>query len=337
MTTRRTVQTPQISVVIPTYNRAELLTKTLESLARQTISPAEYEIVVINDGSTDSTADICSHFAHRVRLNYAAIGNSGISSAKNLGLFMSEAPITLFFDDDDIAEPGLLRAHIDVHSKYSEETVAVLGYTDWAPDLRITPVMHYVTEIGQFLFSYGHLTDGQLLDYTYFWGGRSSCKRRFLTQNGIFNQDFRTIIEDIELGYRLSKHGLKVIHSRTAVSHMARPVGFDDFCRRCERQGESHRRFASLHSAQQVQEYCRIHDAGASWTQLASELPAMVERVHVLEGRSIDVSDERYAAARDELYDLYRRTFEAFRLKGVVGGTIPDRSALVAQRLETTR
>ncbi len=72
--------------------------------------------------------------------------------------------------------------------------------------------MEYVTEIGQHLFSYKNLEDGQRLDYTYFWGGRSSCKRSLLTTYGSFDQDMPGI-EDMELGFRLAKQGLSVIHS----------------------------------------------------------------------------------------------------------------------------
>ena len=95
----------------------------------------------------------------------------------------------LFFDDDDLADPGLLQAHVEAHRAHPEENFAVLGYTTWAPELEVTPLMEYVTEIGQHLFSYKNLEDGQMLDYTYFWGGRSVVQALFLAQHGSFDQD----------------------------------------------------------------------------------------------------------------------------------------------------
>src|SRR5947208_3034588 len=83
-----------------------------------------------------------------------------------------------------------------------------------------------VIDVGQQLFAYKNLRHGQKLDYTYFWGGRSSCKRSFLVAHGVFNQAFRSIIEDIELGYRLSKFNLSVVFHRLAVSHMVRPITY---------------------------------------------------------------------------------------------------------------
>jgi hypothetical protein len=121
--------------------------------------------------------------------------------------------------------------------------------------------MRYVTDIGRFLFAYGDLKDGQMLDFTYLWAGRSSCKRSFLAKHGVFNRQFRAPgIEDIELGYRLSQFGLHVVFHRAAVSYMARPLTFEAFCVRCERQGEALFLFSRLHDDPVVEQYCRSGD-----------------------------------------------------------------------------
>ena len=166
---------PLISVVIPTYQRAALLERSLESLTAQTLPRDSFEVVVVDDGSSDWTATVCDRLAEELPLRYFRIENSGISAAKNLGLFAARAPLVLWFDDDDLADPRLLEAHVEAHSEHPEENVAVLGYTTWSSELEVTPLMEYVTEIGKHLFSYPNIDDGQMLDYTYFWGGRSSC------------------------------------------------------------------------------------------------------------------------------------------------------------------
>ena len=166
---------------------------------------------MVDDGSSDWTQSVCKRLGDQLPLRYFRIENSGISAAKNLGLFVSEAPLVLFFDDDDLADAGLLEAHVEAHRAHPDESVAVLGYTTWAPELEITPLMEYVTEIGQQLFFYRSLEDGETLDHTYFWGGRSSCKRSFLAKHGTFDQELPAM-EDIELGFRLSRHGLKVVY-----------------------------------------------------------------------------------------------------------------------------
>src|SRR5438132_6977928 len=251
---------PLISVVIPTFNRAAMLSATLESVAAQSISKYRYEVVVVDDGSKDTTADVCRDFAARIQLSHRYIDNSGISAAKNTGIMASRGKILLFFDDDDVADFHLLEEHIKAHERHPQENIAVLGYTTWAPTLSVTPLMRYVTEIGRFLFAYGDLKDGQILDFTYFWGGRSSCKRSFLAKHGVFNRQFHFGSEDVELGYRLSKFGFQVVFHRAAISYMTRAPTFEEFCDRCERQGETLFLLSRLHDDPVLQQYCQCAD-----------------------------------------------------------------------------
>src|SRR5437773_8758903 len=285
---------PLISVVIPTFNRAAMLSATLESFAAQSISKYRYEVVVVDDGSKDTTADVCRDFAARIQLSHRYIDNSGISAAKNTGIMASRGKILLFFDDDDVADFHLLEEHIKAHERHPQENVAVLGYTAWAPTLSITPLMRYVTETGRFLFAYGDLRDGQMLDFTYFWGGRSWCKRSFLAKHGVFNREFRTIIEDMELAYRLSKFGFHVVFHRAAVSYMTRPLTFEGFCDRCERQGEALFLFSQLHDDPVAQQFCKLADpfvenqaigvdADARWPAVAALFREKVDQVSRVE------------------------------------------------------
>lgn len=306
---------PRISVVIPTYQRAPLLERCLDSLRAQTLEHSQYEVIVVDDGSTDWTRSVCEHAGDGLLPRYFRLENSGLSAAKNLGLFASRAALVLFFDDDDIADPGLLEAHVEAHGAHPQENVAVLGYTTWAPELEVTPVMEYVTEIGKLLFAYGQIDDGDMLDHTYFWGGRSSCKRAFLAQHGVFDQDL-VGIEDIELGFRLAKHGLKVLHSRSARSYMLRPVTFDQFAQRCINRGRALRRFTRRHPEPAVERYCRVTESLEQWPSLAPLLEAKMDRVRQLEHRhsahgGLDEGDTA------ELHELYRWTFDGLQARGI--------------------
>jgi len=315
----REPRTPLISVVIPTFNRAALLRASLESLTRQTLPLEDYEVVVVNDGSSDATEAVCKEFASRVRFRYLHIKNSGISAAKNLGIFVAAAPLLLFFDDDDIATPTLLEEHVRTHREHATESVAVLGYTTWAPSLTVTPVMEYITNIGQQLFAYKNLKQGQRLDYTYFWGGRSSCKRSLLIRHGIFNQTFRAIIEDIELGYRLSLLGLRVIYNPCAVQYMNRPVSYEAFFRRCEKQGNALFHFSCLHSDPTVERYCRVHEAKKSWDAWKNNIGMGFYRVREIEALLECESEPTGAESlRSELHKLYGWTFSAAKARGIV-------------------
>src|SRR5688500_12819115 len=93
---------PMLSVVISTYNRALLLDKVLKSLCKQTLSRHDFEVVVINDGSSDNTEATAVSYMSKLPLRYVYQRNAGLASGKNHGLFASRGDIVLFLDDDDI-------------------------------------------------------------------------------------------------------------------------------------------------------------------------------------------------------------------------------------------
>ena len=331
---------PAISVVIPTRNRAALLAESLESLAKQQADHDSFEVVVVNDGSTDGTADVCRGLADRLPLTLVDSPPSGISVAKNLGVDAAAAPLLLFFDDDDVADPGLVTAHLEAHRRYPLEHVAVLGFTDWHPRLPKTEVMRFITDVGHYLFGYTSLSHGQVLDHTFFWGGRSSCKRSLLMRAGGFRPEFTFGSEDIEAGHRISRMvaaerraaggaahagaapsadvALTVVYSRDAVQHMIRPITYDDFCRRCERQGRSQWQFSGFYDDRRVDEWCGVHGATRRYREVRRELDAKVARVHELEPLVDAATGEDRDRLVKELHSLYWWTFDAFKTKGIV-------------------
>jgi cellulose synthase/poly-beta-1,6-N-acetylglucosamine synthase-like glycosyltransferase len=273
------------------------------------------------------------------------IPQSGIAAAKNHGVCTASGPLILFFDDDDIADENLLAEHLKTHQRYPLDNVAVLGYTNWASSLKVNEVMRYVTDIGHYLFSYTHLQNGQRLDFTYFWGGRSSCKTSLLRNHGLFREEFEFGSEDIELGFRLSKRlvelktgkkievdkddveckhrlatlGVAVIYNQQAIQHMNRPLTYDQFCRRCERQGKSQWQFSQLHPDAIVKEWCMTNNALEHWRQVRGLLLDKVARVRALEEM---LENENTTEQRNDiiagLHNLYWWTFDALKTKGIV-------------------
>ncbi|MFA6053919.1 MAG: glycosyltransferase family A protein [Thermodesulfovibrionales bacterium] len=310
-----------LSVIVCTYNRSGYLKLVLDSLTRQTVSKNDYEIIIIDDGSSDDTRNLVQNFKPLLPLTYFYQKNSGLAAAKNHGIFASGGEIVLFLDDDDIAMPTLLEEHIKTHRKYSEQHMAVLHYTTWAQDLVITPLMNFITEVGCFLFSYPHIKHGDILDYTYFWGGRSSCKRGFLLENGVFNPVFRFGCEDIELGYRLSKYGLKVVYNGKAASKMVRAVTFDDFCMRLIRQGRSQYVFSILHDDPEVKRWTEVIEAEELWNDIAAVFKAKVNSARELD--RIASLKQKYPFVFDDLtkilvYKAYWWVFKACKIKGIM-------------------
>jgi len=283
------------------------------------MSPTDFEVIVVDDGSTDKTYSVCKEFVARLSLKYIPIENSGISAAKNMGVFISSAPVLFFFDDDDIADPNLLEEHLRAHEVYPDESVAVLGRTMWHPKLNVTEVMAFATEVGCVLFSYTKIKENEFHGFKLFWGGRLSCKRSFLTSHGIFNQKFRFGYEDIELGYRLSRFGLRVVYNKNAVQFMNRAITLEQLGRRVKKQGASKFIFGQLHPDPLIQDYCQIEESNSKLVNLSKDLDFELLKVEKLESEILASNHKKTAQAlRLELHECYRHSLNLYELEGFV-------------------
>jgi glycosyltransferase involved in cell wall biosynthesis len=313
--------TPLLSAVVCTYNRAELLARVLESLCRQSLPREQFEVVVMNDGSTDDTEDIVRSFEGKLPLRSLFQRNAGLAAAKNHGLFASRGDFVLFLDDDDVATETLFEEHVKTHRKYPAEQYAVLGHTCLSPEIAAKPLMQFLVDVGRFLFSYASLKHGELLDYTYFWGGRSSCKRSLLLEHGVFNPVFRFGCEDIELGYRLAKQGLRVVYNEHAVSVMIRDIDFAGFCRRLERQGNSNYVFSLLHSVPEIIHWTETGDAESIWQKVYGQYKKIIKSARNLDENAnlkLAYGFELDATTLGLLHRGYRAAFKACKVKGIM-------------------
>jgi glycosyltransferase involved in cell wall biosynthesis len=321
-----------ISVVIPTYQRAPLLGRSLESLTVQRppegAGPGWYEVVVVNDGSTDATSEVCSAMAHRLPMRHQRIEHAGSSAAKNLGLFLATAPIVLFFDDDDVAAPDMLYEHLRAHRQYTGDRVAVLGRTELAAAAARSPLMRYVTEVDGLMYSYGVLSDGQRLGFAHFWAGRISVKRLLLAEHGLFRTPFEPL-EDVELGIRLARTGLIVLYWTAALQWTVRALDLDGFIDRCARQGRADRLIArSYPDDTAVQRYSGLgearHRAPAMRTAFGVNL-SRLRRLNEIAAASGD--GEVSPGLREALHAGYGWCFRAARVLAAVDHGLPDRPA----------
>ena len=321
-------QQPLISVLVSTFDRPGLLGRCLESFTEQTLVRTAFAIVVVDDGSPgEETTRVLERFGAELPLVWVRIEHAGRSAAKNLAVLLARADIVLFFDDDDRPFPDLLEKHIGAHRCNPGEGVAILGHTGWAPELVVTPLMHYLTEVDRMLFAYGNLSDGQELDWRGFWEGRISCKRSLLVGHGLHDQRLNYSI-DVEMAWRLAPRGLRVIYEPTARSYMAREITFDDFCRRIEGKGAAQAVIASLHGAENpdILRYTKAEGAAERWLAARRSLDDTVAQVRLLEA---EIGDDAHPAdpRLGELHRCYRTVFGALEAKGLTGSTSATRAS----------
>jgi glycosyltransferase involved in cell wall biosynthesis len=222
----------QLSVLMPTYNRAETMRETLRHLAEQELDPAVYEVVVIDDGSTDDTRAVVEEWVPRAlfRLRYIYQSNHGPGHAYNRALEAAEAPIVLYSADDMFLPPQTLRAHLEMHIAHPEEEVAALGAIALSPTLDQSVFLRKFDRVG-----IGHFVAGKEVPYYNFWACNVSAKRKFVLDHGRMWEGVgpggAVAYQDPELGYQLSQAGLRILYCRDAVAYHHQIMTLDKACR----------------------------------------------------------------------------------------------------------
>ena len=234
------------SVVIPTHRRPETLFRVLDALGRQEAPPA-FEVVVVDDGSRDSTPGRLRAYRSPYPLRCFFQENSGPARARNRGVAESRGEVVVFLGDDTVPEPAFLAVHARAHAEHAMVPVAVLGYTTWPAERKVSPFLHHINEFG-LQFGYALIEDANSVPFNFFYTSNISLPRRLLEEAGLFDTTFpHAAWEDIELAYRLAKRGMKILYRPEAIARHHHDVTFASFRRRQERSGEAASIFFEKH------------------------------------------------------------------------------------------
>lgn len=234
--------TPRIalSVVMPTFNRAATLAKTLERLI-EIVRDDPVEIIVVDDGSTDGTPDILATLSFRHKqLSYVSVKNSGPGQARNIGATRSLGEIILFVGDDTPpTNADLFRAHYQAHQVNTELGHTVLGKIVWPDDKASMPnaVMSLIQGDGQQQFGYKFMKPWQKYPPWLFYTANVSVKRNIVSDwmTEGFDGDFTLYgFEDSEFAYRMSKKydDFGVFYTANAVVEHHHTYNTEGFIRR---------------------------------------------------------------------------------------------------------
>ena len=213
----------KLSVVIPTYNRRHILERTLSALSAQDFPPEDYEVIVVIDGSTDSTAEFLRGWKPKFAWQALAASHRGAGAARNVGIRAAMGELVLFLDDDLIAPPDLLGQHCAEHTGRGPSVVH--GPIYMAPGSSQT-VIRYVM---QHYYDGFHRQMDAAMDLRYPKGlpasmgsliflANSSMPRDVLVRLGGFDERILAA-EDLELGLRMWKMGVSFRYRPTAIAH----------------------------------------------------------------------------------------------------------------------
>lgn len=193
---------PLVSVVVPVFNGHPFLARCLDAIYASSFR--RFEVIVVNDASTDDSADIARSRGARV---ISLPVQSGPGGARNCGVREARSPIVFFVDADVVIHPdAMARVVADLDGQPEAEVAAVFGSYDDSPAEQ--------NFVSQYKNLYHHFTHQQgHEDAATFWAGCGAVRREVFLASGGFDQARypRPSIEDIELGYRLRRMGHRIL------------------------------------------------------------------------------------------------------------------------------
>ncbi|GHJ06929.1 MULTISPECIES: glycosyltransferase family 2 protein [Micromonospora] len=237
------------SVVIPTYDRADLLAYTLESLSRQSLPTDRFEVLIGDDGSTDHTASVIDRYRDRLDLHHLFQEHDGVgvTRARNRCIRRATGEICVLLDSGVMAHSGLLAAHLARHES-TPDPLAVIGYVygftldgdDSELERMIDPWDADATIAGfaargehpdvrdEFYRRYHDDFADLPAPWIMYWTCNVSARTSQLRDVGMFDESFRnTGGDDLDLAYRLHCDDARFVLDRAASAvHYPHPKDF---------------------------------------------------------------------------------------------------------------
>ncbi len=219
----------ELSIVVPTYNQADLLAECLQSLGDQTLPPDAYEIVVVDDGSTDHTGAVLdtfqASFLRIARVRFPV--NRGRSAARNAGIAHAVSPLILFVDSDIVVRRDFLEQHLHIHQREGA------GILSRGPVVLVPTPSLARRRIPRFASSPAYLDTAN-----------AAVEKSVLLRAGLFDEAFSAYgWEDFELGVRLRRLDIRRVFCRQAVAFHVQPQalweGVDRLLRKEEERARS--------------------------------------------------------------------------------------------------
>ncbi|MGC1380712.1 MAG: glycosyltransferase [Candidatus Baltobacteraceae bacterium] len=197
------------TIQLCTYNRARLLERVLDACFEQTIPDEAYEIVLVDDGSTDETPEVVERLCARATCAFTVVrqANAGLARARNAGIARAAGERIIFIDDDVLPLPNFVEEHLRAHA--SRPQAIVRGGAITVDDFDDLPPPMW-----------------SIKDYSgnYFWTTNVSVPLATIRSIGGFDESFSEYgWEDIDVGLRLRARGIRAVFNPRALVYHYKP------------------------------------------------------------------------------------------------------------------
>lgn len=248
----------KLTVVIPTYNRFEILKRCLDGFEKQTMPREDFEVIVVDDGSTDRRYAELPNLVSSYSFQSVCIqqSNSGPSKARNQGIAKARGKVVVLIGDDILVPGSFAVNHYEFHADKGFSRHIGIGEVIWDPEMEITPFMEILDSGIQ--FSFRELKNRELNYRHCYTANVSFVREAILEAEVLFSEHYtKAAYEDIEWGYRLHKKGFSFSLCDQVRSHHHHQVTLQGYAERMIEVGKAYVQTCILHP-----EYGKLQNKG---------------------------------------------------------------------------
>ncbi len=253
-----------LSVIIPARDRLDVLRRVIDGLCRQELEPDRFEVIVVDDGSSDGTKEYLCAQAKKTPFALVPLqgGGEGAAAARNRALAVSRGEIILFLDADTIPSAELLRRHLELQSR-AEGPECHLGRIDMSAEVQ-EPAQARWHELR---LAAGDPVTGEI-DFRRYRTANSSMPRSTLQVVRGFEPRLQ-VAEDLELAYRLARAGVRFYYHSDILAVHHHPLRLEEYLRKGSLYGEAVARWRALQPemATELARRFGLYEAGLGFTE----------------------------------------------------------------------
>ena len=258
---------PKISIIIPTFNRINSLLVVLNKLENQKNFSEPFEVIIVDDGSTDNTQEVLKNFqTQKFTLKVLFQKNKKQWVARNFWVWNAQSDLILFLQDDIFPCENLAFEHFAFHYHNPEKNIVSIWKTTWTKEILNSKDKNFYkfldwswTNFSQKifqkifkapLFNYEKLQNWEINfqeNFFHFYTNNLSIKKNFFTENWWFNEKFNSYWwEDIEFWYRLHKKNMRLFFLKNAKAEHNHKYNLKNFLEREKKVAENLEKFLKI-------------------------------------------------------------------------------------------